>query len=286
MSLLNLSPSIATGQALLGVPKVSEAPAIANFVGQRPGKNQLLAALPAADLQRIAPHLELTKMALGELLYCAGGTLSHLYFPTSCVISLHYEMANGASSEFGAVGNEGAVGLSLFLADATMSSAALVQTAGHAYRLELAVLQQEFNRAGATLQLLLRYTQAHLSQVSQQAICKSHHLIDQKLCSWLLQRLDRCPDTEIIITQDLIADALGVRREGINEATMKLQLLGFITCRRGHIAVLNRAGLESLTCECYGVVKKEFSRLLSTPPQRQPVGALTRPQRPLRHYAF
>jgi len=235
------------------------------FMAQRPSQNHLLAALPDADFQRIAGHLELRPMALGDLLYSAGETLSHLYFPTSCVISLHYEMANGTSSEFSSVGIEGAVGLSLFLGDATMSSAALVQTGGYAYRLEQTFLQQEFNRAGAALQLLLRYTQAHLSQVSQQAICKSHHQIDQKLCGWLLQRLDRCPDTEIAITQDLIAASLGVRREGINESTMKLQQLGLISCRRGHITVLNRDGLERLTCECYAVVKKEFSRLLPCP---------------------
>jgi CRP-like cAMP-binding protein len=229
---------------------------------QNPNKNKLLAALPEADFQRISGQLELRQMVVGEVLYAAGETLTHLYFPTSCVISLHYEMANGTSSEFSAVGNEGAVGLSLFLADATMSSAAVVQTAGEAYRLSLTVLREEFSRAGATLQLLLRYTQAHLSQVSQQAICQSHHLIDQKLCTWLLQRLDRCPDTEIIITQDLVAHALGVRREGINESTQKLLQLGYISCRRGHITVLNRAGVERLSCECYGVSKKEFTRLL------------------------
>ncbi len=235
---------------------------VADVVFQNPNKNKLLAALPEADFQRISGQLELRQMVVGEVLYAAGETLTHLYFPTSCVISLHYEMANGTSSEFSAVGNEGAVGLSLFLADATMSSAAVVQTAGDAYRLSLAVLREEFSRAGATLQLLLRYTQAHLSQVSQQAICQSHHLIDQKLCTWLLQRLDRCPDTEITITQDLVANALGVRREGINESTQKLLQLGYVSCRRGHITVLNRAGVERLSCECYGVAKKEFTRLL------------------------
>ena len=204
---------------------------------QNPNQNQLLAALPEADFQRIADQLELLRIIEGQLLYSAGGVLSNLYFPTSCVISFHYEMANGASSEFSAVGNEGAVGLSLFLADATMSSAALVQTGGYAYRFELALLLQEISRAGPTLQLLLRYTQAHLNQVSQQALCNSQHLIIQRLCTWLLQRLDRCPDTEIAITQDLIADALAVRREGINEATMKLQALGLVGCRRGHIEV-------------------------------------------------
>jgi CRP-like cAMP-binding protein len=229
---------------------------------QRPNFNYLLGALPAPDLLRVGQHLELQHMQLGELLYESGGTLHHLYFPTSCVISLHYEMANGSSSEFSAVGNEGAVGLSLFLADGPMAGAAMVQTSGYAYRLALAELQQEFQRAGPTLQMLLRYTQAHLSQIAQQAICKSHHAIDQKLCTWLLQRLDRSPGVEITITQDLIADALGVRREGVNEATRKLQQLGCVSCRRGHIRVLNRACLESLTCECYGVVRKEFSRLL------------------------
>jgi CRP-like cAMP-binding protein len=233
-----------------------------NSISHSPNDNQLLSALPYADYQRVGKHLELTQMILGQLLYADGGTLSHLYFPTSSVISLHHEMANGSSSEFLAVGNEGAVGLSLFLADGPMSSAAMVQTGGYAYRLALPELQKEFRRAGPTLFLLLRYTQAHLSQIAQQAICKSHHMIEQKLCTWLLQRLDRCPNTEIIITQDLIADALGVRREGINEATMKLQQLGLVSCRRGHIKVLNRTQLERLTCECYASSKKEFRRLL------------------------
>jgi hypothetical protein len=202
-------------------------------------------------------------LVLGELLYAEGGKLSHLYFPTSSIVSLHYEMSNGCSSEFSAVGNEGAVGLSLFLADTTISSAALVQTGGYAYRLALPFLREEFSRAGATMALMLRYTHVHLNQVSLQAICKSHHLIHPKLCTWLLQRLDRSPLTDITITQDLIANALGVRREGINEAMMNLQLLGLISCRRGHITVLNRIGLENLTCECYNLVKKEFSRMLS-----------------------
>jgi CRP-like cAMP-binding protein len=259
---------------------------VPTFVEQTPSKNMLLAALPNADFQRVAANLELRKMVLGELLYTEGGTLSHIYFPISSVISLHYQMATGSSSEFSAVGNEGAVGLSLFLADTTMSSAALVQTSGYAYRLALPLLRQEFGRAGVTMQLLLRYTQAHLSQVSLQAICKSHHLIKKKLCTWLMQRLDRYPNTEITITQDLIADALGVRREGINEAMMNLQLLGFISCRRGHIAVLNRAALENLTCECYALVKKEFSRLLPNPQKCGPVSALDRSHRPQRKYAF
>lgn len=256
------------------------------FFEQTPNKNMLLAALPSADFQRIAVNLELKRMVLGDLLYAEGGTLSHIYFPTSSIVSLHYEMANGSSSEFSAVGNEGAVGLSLFLADTTISSAALVQTGGYAYRLALPFLREEFSRAGATMQLMLRYTQAHLSQVSLQAICKSHHLMNKKLCTWLLQRLDRSPDREITITQDLIADALGVRREGINEAMMNLQLLGFISCRRGHIAVLNRIGLENLACECYGLVKKEFSRLLPNTQQRQPVRELASSLRPMRHFAF
>jgi CRP-like cAMP-binding protein len=225
-------------------------------------------------------------MVLGALLYAEGGTLNYIYFPSSSVVSLHYEMANGSSSEFSAVGNEGAVGVSLFLSDTTISSAALVQTGGYAYRLALPFLQQEFSRGGATMHLMLRYTQAHLSQISLQAICKSHHLMNKKLCTWLLQRLDRSPESEITITQDLIADALGVRREGINEAMMNLQLLGFICCRRGHIAVLNRVGLENLTCECYGLVKKEFSRLLPNAQLRQANSALASPLQPMRRYAF
>jgi CRP-like cAMP-binding protein len=246
----------------------------------------LLAALPSIESERIFANLELRKMVLGELLYAEGGTLNYIYFPTSSVVSLHYEMANGSSSEFSAVGNEGAVGVSLFLSDTTISSAALVQTGGYAYRLALPFLQQEFSRGGATMHLMLRYTQAHLSQVSLQAICKSHHLMNKKLCTWLLQRLDRSPESEITITQDLIADALGVRREGINEAMMNLQLLGFICCRRGHIAVLNRVGLENLTCECYGLVKKEFSRLLPNAQLRQANSALASPLQPMRRYAF
>jgi CRP-like cAMP-binding protein len=256
---------------------------MSNLVEQTPNKNTLLAALPHDEFQRIAVNLELKQMVLGELLYDEGGTLGHIYFPTSCVISLHYEMATGSSSEFSAVGNEGAVGVSLFLADTTTSSAALVQTGGYAYRLALPFLLEEFGRAGATMRLLLRYTQTHLSQVSLQAICKSHHLISKKLCTWLLQRLDRSPGTEITITQDLIADALGVRREGINEAIMNLQQLGLISCRRGHIKVLDRAGIEVLTCECYDLVKKQFTRLLSIPQYRQMVSAPAHSYKSLRH---
>jgi len=258
---------------------------MSGFIEQTPTNNTLLAALPDADFQRLAVNLELRQMVLGELLYAEGGTLSHIYFPTSSVISLHYEMATGSSSEFSAVGNEGAVGLSLFLADTTTSSAALVQTGGYAYRLALPFLLEEFGRAGATMQLLLRYTQAHLCQVSLQAICKSHHLICKKLCTWLMQRLDRCPETEITITQDLIADALGVRREGINEAMMNLQLLGFISCRRGYIKVLNRPELENLTCDCYDLVKKQFSLLVSSSQQRKTVDAPANSYLPLRHFA-
>jgi hypothetical protein len=237
-----------------------------NDASDSPHGNQLLSALPYADYQRVEQHLELTQMILGQQLYADGETLSHLYFPTSSVISLHLKVANELS-EISAVGNEGAVGLSLFLAEGTMSSAAMVQTGGYAYRLALPELQKEFRRAGPTLFLLLRYTQVHLSQIAQQAICKSHHMIQQKLCTWLLQRLDRCPNTEITIAQDLIADALRVRHEVINEATMKLQDLGFLSCRLGHIQVLNKTQLERLTCECYTSSKKEFRRLL---PEHQP----------------
>ena len=243
-----------------------EVSSLFNYASDGPQGNQLLSALPYADLQRIEPHLELTQMILGQLLYTDGETLNHLYFPTTSVISLQHEIANELS-EFLAVGNEGAVGLSLFLAERTRSRAAMVQTGGYAYRLALPELQKEFRRAGPTLFLLLRYTQVHLSQVAHQAICKSHHIIDHKLCTWLLQRLDRFPNTEITIAQDLIADALSVRHEVINKAAMKLQELGFLSCRRGHIQVLNKTQLERLTCDCYASSKKEFRRLL---PERQP----------------
>lgn len=202
-------------------------------------------------------------MPLGEMLYEPGGQLQYAYFPTTAIVSLHYVMESGASAESAGVGNEGVVGVSLFMGGDTTPSSAVVQTAGHAYRLAARVLKQEFNRAGLMQRLLLRYTQALLTQMSQTAACNRHHSVEQQLCRWLLLTLDRLPSNELIMTQELVASMLGVRREGITEAAGKLQRAGFISYRRGHIAVLDRSGLETHVCECYAVVKKEVSRLLS-----------------------
>ena len=227
-----------------------------------PNQNHLLAALPAAEFERLSPHLELVPMPLGEILYEPGGQLQHAYFPTTAIVSLHYVMASGASAESAGVGNEGVVGIALFLGGNTTPSSAVVQTAGHAYRLERSKLLQEFNRAGSMQRLLLRYTQALITQMMQAAACNRHHSIEQQLCRWLLLTLDRLPSNELVMTQELVASMLGVRREGITEAAGKLQRAGLISYRRGHIEVLDRSGLETHACECYAVVKKEISRLL------------------------
>ncbi len=229
----------------------------------QPNQNHLLAALPAAELERLSEHLELVPMRLGEMLYEPGGQLQYAYFPTTCIVSLHYVMESGASAEAAGVGNEGMLGISLFMGGNTTASSAVVQTAGHGYRLKRQVLKQEFDRAGLFQRLLLRYTQALMTQMSQTAVCNRHHSIEQQLCRWLLLTLDRLPSNELIMTQELVASMLGVRREGITEAAGKLQSAGFISYRRGHISVLNRAGLERHTCECYAVVKKELARLLT-----------------------
>ena len=202
-------------------------------------------------------------MPLGKILYEPGEQLLHAYFPTTSIVSLHYVMESGASAETAGVGNEGVVGISLFMGGNTTPSSAVVQTAGHAYRLERRLLLEAFNRAGLVQQLLLRYTQALMTQMSQTAVCNRHHSVEQQLCRWLLLTLDRLPSNELVMTQELVASMLGVRREGITEAAGNLQRAGFISYRRGHIAVLDRSGLESLACECYAVVKKELSRLLS-----------------------
>ena len=228
-----------------------------------PKQNHLLAALPAADLEHLMVHLELVALPLGQMLYEPGGQLQHAYFPTTAIVSLHYVMASGAGSESAGVGNEGVVGISLFLGGTTTPSSAVVQTAGHAYRLDRRLLMQEFNRAGLMQRLLLRYTQALLTQMAQTAACNRHHTVEQQLCRWLLLTLDRSPTNELTMTQELIANMLGVRREGITEAAGNLQRSGFISYRRGHITVLDRLGLEKNTCECYAVVKKELGRLLS-----------------------
>jgi CRP-like cAMP-binding protein len=228
-----------------------------------PGQNHLLAALPAAELELLLPHLEPVPMRLGDMLYEPGGQLQHAYFPTTCIVSLHYVMESGSSAEAAGVGNEGMLGVSLFMGGNTTASSAVVQTAGHAYRLKRQLLKQEFDRAGLFQRLLLRYTQALMTQMSQTAVCNRHHSIEQQLCRWLLLTLDRSSGNELIMTQELVASILGVRREGITEAAGKLQHAGFISYRRGHISVLDRTGLERSTCECYAVVKNEFARLLS-----------------------
>jgi CRP-like cAMP-binding protein len=241
-----------------------------------PNQNHLLAALPAAEFDRLSPHLELVPMPLGQMLYEPGEQLRHAYFPTTAIVSLHYAMESGASAESAGVGNEGVVGIALFMGGDTTPSSAVVQTAGHAYRLEGRLLKQEFNRAGLMQRLLLRYTQALMTQMTQTAACNRHHSVEQQLCRWLLLTLDRAPSRELVITQELIAGMLGVRREGITQAAGNLQDAGFIRYRRGHISVLNRSGLEKNVCECYAVVKKEMLRLLSDVQYRQDVPAAAR----------
>jgi CRP-like cAMP-binding protein len=239
-----------------------------------PNQNHLLAALPTPEFERLASHLEPISMPLGQVLYEPGGQLLHAYFPTTAIVSLHYVMESGASAEAAGVGNEGVVGVALFMGGNTTPSSAVVQTAGHAYRLEGRLLKQEFTRAGFTQHLLLRYTQALMTQMIQTAACNRHHSVEQQLCRWLLLTLDRLPSHELIMTQELIASMLGVRREGITEAAGNLQRAGLISYRRGHIAVVERSGLETRACECYAVVKKELSRLLSDVLYRQGVAAL------------
>jgi CRP-like cAMP-binding protein len=237
--------------------------------GQSPNQNHLLAALPAEEFARLAPHLELVAMPLGEVLYEPGSQMQHAYFPTTSIVSLHYVMESGASAETAGVGNEGVVGISLFMGGNTTPSSAVVQTGGHGYRLPGRLLKQEFTRAGMVQGLLLRYTQALLTQMTQTAACYRHHSVEQQLCRWLLLTLDRIPEGELVMTQELVATMLGVRREGITQAAGNLQRDGVITYRRGHISVIERAGLESRACECYGVVRKEIRRLLSDVQYRQ-----------------
>jgi len=240
-------------------------------VPHSPNQNHLLAALPTAEFERLAEHLELVPMALGEILYDPGARMRHAYFPTTAIVSLHYVMESGASAETAGVGNEGVVGIALFMGGDTTPSSAVVQTAGHAYRLQSRLLKDEFNRGGLMQSLLLRYTQALITQMTQTAACNRHHSIEQQLCRWLLLTLDRVSSRELIMTQELVATMLGVRRGGITEAAGRLQHAGVIRHRRGHISVLDRAGLESRACECYAVVKNELSRLLSDVQYRQGV---------------
>lgn len=243
-----------------------------------PNQNHLLAALPTAEFERLAPHLELVPMLLGESLYEPGVRLQHVYFPTTAIVSLLYIIESGLSAEIAGVGNEGVLGISLFMGGESTPSSAVVQTAGHGFRLKAELLKIEFGRFGPTMHLLLRYTQALITQMAQTAACNRHHSISQQLCRWLLLTLDRLPSQELIVTQELIAGALGVRRESITEAAAKLQRAGFVRFRRGHVAVLERSGLEAGTCECYGVVKKEFGRLLSDVRHRQSPSAIAVPR--------
>ena len=212
-------------------------------------------------------------MLLGDIIYEPGEQLEHAYFPTTSIVSLHYVTESGASAETAGVGNEGMVGIALFMGGNTTPSSAVVKTAGHAYRLERQLLKQEFERAGLMHRVLLRYTQALITQMTQTAACNRHHSVDQQLCRWLLTTLDRVPSHELVITQELVASTLGVRRQGITEAAGNLQQSGHIRYRRGHIEVLDRLGLESRVCECYGVVRKELGRLLSDVQRRQEVAA-------------
>ena len=227
-----------------------------------PRLNHLLAALPEAEWQRWAALLELVDMPLGFVLYESGMGLTHVYFPIDSIVSLLYVMEDGASAEIAVVGNEGLVGVSLFMGGETTPSRAVVQSAGRGFRLPAQAMKNEFNRAGPVLHLLLRYTQALITQMAQTAVCNRHHSLDQQLCRWLLLSLDRLHGSELRMTQELIANMLGVRREGVTDAALKLQASRLIRYARGHITVLDRPGLEQRTCECYAVVKNEYDRLL------------------------
>lgn len=225
-------------------------------------KSQLLMALPPDVLARWLPHLEAVDLPLGKVLYESGRTLSHIYFPTTAIVSLLYVMENGASAEIAVVGHEGIVGVSLFMGGGSTPSRAVVQSAGLGIRMRADFLKKEFDESAPVMHLLLRYTQALITQMAQTAVCNRHHSLDQQLCRWLLLSLDRLSGSELLMTQELIANMLGVRREGVTEAALQLQATGLIKYARGRITVLDRPGLEKRTCECYAVVKKEYDRLL------------------------
>jgi CRP-like cAMP-binding protein len=239
-------------------------------------QNHLLAAIPAAEYERLAPHLELVPMPLGEVLCESGGRMHHVYFPTTAIVSLLYVLEDGASAEIAVVGNEGIFGISLFMGGDTTPSRAVVRSGGYGYRLKAHLLQEEFSRGGPVMRLLLRYTQALITQMTQTAVCNRHHSVEQQLCRALLLSLDRLTGDSLTMTQELIANMLGVRREGVTEAAGKLQRAGLIRYSRGHIDVLDRPGLERAVCECYGVVKLEFDRLMSDVPRGDPYVALGR----------
>ncbi|MCQ4143133.1 Crp/Fnr family transcriptional regulator [Vogesella sp. AC12] len=232
------------------------------FATITPQQNHLLGALPAEVLERLLPHFELIELPLGKVLYESGDALRHVFFPTDAIVSLLYVMESGSSAEISVVGNEGMVGIAVFMGGESTPSRAIVQSAGYAFRLSGSHFKNEVNRHAELLQLMLRYTQALITQMAQTAVCNRHHSIDQQLCRWLLLSLDRLPSNQLTMTQELIANMLGVRREGVTDAAGKLQKLGVIEYSRGHITVLDRPQLEQLCCECYAVVKKETDRLL------------------------
>jgi CRP-like cAMP-binding protein len=227
-----------------------------------PCNNHILNTLPADERERLFPHLQITSMPLGMVLYESGERLRHIYFPADCIVSLLYVMKDGASAEIAVVGNEGAIGVSLFMGGETTPSRAIVQSAGSAYRLDRKRLKLEFDRHGQMLHMLLRYTQSLITQMAQTAVCNRHHSVNQQLCRWLLLSLDRLQSNDLRMTQELIANMLGVRREGVTAAAGELQKAGVIRYRRGRITVLDRPKLEQLSCECYSVVKAETDRLL------------------------
>ena len=225
-------------------------------------QNYLFHSIPTEEWERLAPLIEPVDLPLGKVLYEPGMKMSHVYFPSTAIVSLLYALENGSSAEIAIVGNEGIVGISIFMGGESTSSRAVVQSAGKGYRIKSSVILAEFNRSGPLLHLLLRYTQALITQMSQTAVCNRHHTLDQQFCRWLLLSLDRLTSNELIMTQELIANMLGVRREGVTEAALKVQKAGFIKYARGHITILDRVGLEQRTCECYQVVKDEYTRLL------------------------
>lgn len=241
-------------------PAVRRRPVVAS--SHEPKLNQLLGALPDADLKRWLPDLELIELPLGKVLYESGGVEQYVYFPTSGIVSLLYVMKNGDAAEIAVIGNEGIVGISLFMGGNSTPSRAVVQSAGRGYRLKAQIMKDDFERIGPVTHLLLRYTQALITQISQTAVCNRHHSLDEQLCRWLLLSLDRLPGSELVMTQELIANMLGVRRQGVTEGALKLQEAGLIRYSRGRITILERKGLEMRVCECYAVVKDEYDRLL------------------------
>ena len=245
----------------LGVCHLTEGTAIKK-PNATPLQNQLLAALPDSELQRWLPELEPVELSLGQVLYESGASMPYVYFPTSSIVSLLYVLEDGASAEIAVVGFEGLVGISIFMGGGSTPSRAVVQSAGSGYRMRAEAMKAEFEHSGPVVHLLLRYTQALITQMAQTAVCNRHHSLDQQLCRWLLLSLDRLQSNQLVMTQELIANMLGVRREGVTEAALKLQKAGLISYARGHINVIDRPGLEGRTCECYDVVKKEYDRLL------------------------